>query len=198
MMKRLTIIALVLLLFSCRSTFNGKITYNITIVSNDGDKDWFDYYKNKYGDTLVIDYQKNGDMKRVHKNGTLDYQLYSADDGAIYFVYHNSKIDTFPCVDFTLNRIYKKKVENEEIAGINCKCYEILSTGKKYGDTVLIEACYPKKKKELFVKHKLYKSYQDYYIYELFKENKTPYLKYYIHYPKITIKYDGLKVERTE
>jgi len=137
-------------------------------------------------------------MKRFHKNGTLDYQLYSAKDGAIIFVYHNSQIDTFPCVEFSLNRIYKKKTDSEEIIGRDCNCYEILSTTKSDGDTVLIEACYPKNNRKLFIRHKLYRTYQDYYIHELFKQNKAPYFKYYIHYPEVSIKYDGLQMERNK
>jgi hypothetical protein len=174
------------------------ISYEVTIVSNNGDKEMYDYYKNKYGDTLVVDFQSNGNMKRIHKNATLDYQLYSAEDGAVIFVYHNSDIDTFPCVDFSLNRIHNKSIENEEIMGKDCNCYEIMSTAKSDGDSVLIEACYPKNNRKLFLSHKLYRTYKDYYIHELFRKNKAPYFKYYIHYPEVSIKYDGLKVERKE
>lgn len=184
-----------LIIFSCRSTFDGTITYKVTIASNDGDKNMYDYYKTKYGDTLVINFQSNGNMKRYHKNATLDYQLYSAEDGAVIFVYHNSEIDTFPCVDFSLNMIYKKRMESEEIIDTDCSCYEILSSAKSNGDSVLIEVCFPKNNRKLFLRPKLYRTYQDYYMHELFKKNKAPYFKYYIHYPYVSIKYDGIKVE---
>ncbi len=193
---RLLFIIMVSLILSCRSTFDGTITYKVTIASNDGDKNMYDYYKKKYGDSLVIDFQSNGNMKRYHKNATLDYQLYSAKDGAVIFVYHNSKIDTFPCIDFSLNRIYKQEIESEVIIGKECSCNKIMSTAKNNGDSVLIEACFPKNNRKLFLRPSLYRTYQDYYIHELFKKNKSPYFKYYIHFPYVSIRYDGLKVER--
>jgi len=190
------IVFVMLLSCSCRSTFTEKVVYSTTIISNDGDKRLYDYYIKKYGDTLVIDYQPNGDMKRTHLNGSLNYQLYKAEDGAVYFNYHNSNVDTFPCVEFSLERIYIKQTEDEEIIGETCKCFEILALAKSDGDSVLLEACYPKNKQDFFLNHKLYTSYQDYYVHELFKKNKTPYFKYYIHYPEISIQYHGVKLNK--
>lgn len=181
---------------SCKSTFTGKVTYKTTIISNNGNQEDYNYYLNKYGDTLIIDYMKNGDMKRKHLNGFLDYQLYKAKEGAVYFKYQNSVIDTFPCYEFSLEKVYKKRIKDEQIIGENCNCFELLSIAKSDRDSVYIEACYPENKSKFFVNYKLYETYKDYYIYELFKQNEVPYLKYYIHYPEVTIKYDGINIEK--
>jgi len=190
------ILIIILSISSCKSTFTGKVTYKTTIVSNNNDKNIYDYYVERYGDTLIIDYKRNGDMKRKHLNGLLDFQLYKAKDGAIYYNTYNSDTDTSSCSELSLERIYKKRIEDEIIIGERCKCYEIVSISKSDGHSVVIEACYPANKSDFFVNYKLYRTYQDYYIYELFKQNKTPYFKYYIHYPQISIKYDGISVER--
>lgn len=195
LMKYLLIILLTIILGACR-TFVGEITYKTSIVSNHKDQGTHDYMTEKYGDTLKIKYFDNGDLKRVHCNGTLDYQLYNANDGAVYFVYHNAVTDTFPCTDFSLNKIYKKRIDDSNIIGKSCKCYEFLSTSKSDGDSVLIEACYPKNRKGILIRPKLFKTYQDYYIYELFKQNKTPYFKYHINYSDVSIHYDGIKLVR--
>lgn len=197
MKKQFFIIPVILLLIiSCRSTFTGKITFKTTIVSNNNDKNIYDYYLKKYGDTLVIDYYRNGNIKRKHLNGILDFQFYKAKDGAIYFNYYNAIIDTFPCVDLSLERVYKKRIDDQIIIGEKCRCFEFLSIIKNGGDSVFIEACYPENKSKYFLNYKLYKTYQDYYIYELFKQNETPYFRYYIHYPFISIKYDGVNIEK--
>ena len=195
-MKHLLIILTVIFICSCRTSFVGEITYGTTIISNDSDQSTYDYMTEKYGDTLQISYYDNGDMKRTHFNGSLDYQLYSANDGAVYFVYHNTEIDTFPCTSFSLNKIYKKRIDDSVIIGKPCKCYEFLSISKNSGDSVLIEACYPSNKKGIRVRPKLFKTYQDYYIHELFKQNKTPYFKYHINYSDVSIHYDGIKMTR--
>lgn len=183
-------------IISCKSTFTGRITFKTTIVSNNNDYNDYDYYVKKYGDTLVIDYFKNGNIKRKHLNGLIDFQLYKAKDGAVYFNYYNSLIETFPCVDSSLVRIYKKRIDDQIIIGEKCRCFEYFSIIKNSGDSVFLEACYPENKSEYFLNYKLYKTYQDYYIYELYKQNETPYFRYYIHFPYISIKYDGIKIEK--
>jgi hypothetical protein len=137
-------------------------------------------------------------MKRVHKDGTLDYQLYKANDGAIYFNYHNSTVDTFRCDEYSLDKINKKRMPDEDIIGEKCKCYEIEATSKQGGDKVILDACYPKNKRKYHLDYKLYKTYRDYFIYELFKQNKVPYFKYFIHFTYVSIQYMGTKITKND
>ncbi len=195
MMKLKTIfIFFLVVITSCRSSFHGTIGFKTTIESDCHNSETYKDYKQRYGDTLVIKYQPNGDMIRNHKNGLINYQKYSAERGEIYFVYHDSEIDTFNANVSSLKRIRKTKTADETIIGEPCNCYQYISVLKSNNDTAKIEACYPKNKKKYKLNYRKYKNYKDYYILELYKQNKVPYFKYHIHYPPVSILYDGVSV----
>jgi len=189
-----TAVLLIILFSSCKTSFRGEVIFKTSIRSNDPDQNQVNYYVEKYGDTLVIDYHKNGDMIRSHKNGLLDYQYFNAEKGEIYYQYHNSRRDTFQSRNFSLNHISFNEREAEMIMGEECECYQIVSTLKSRPDTVVLEACYPKSK-DFYLDPELYINYHDYYLLQLFRLNQSPYFKFYIHYPEVSIFYDGIEVK---
>ncbi len=185
---------LLLFVFSLRTqaqkSFEGLIKFSTHISTSElAPQNLEEVLKAKYGDSLVMNYSENGNFKRVHKNNSEAFpntQLYLADKGKIHFISNNQVLDSLDVTVNSLKLIEKKKVNNEIIIGLNCKCYEYKAISM-YNQNVILTYCFSKNTPK--INAKLYSMHHDFFLDTFYKMSKRPYLKFSIETDEFKIMY---------
>lgn len=194
-MKKI-LISIFLILASCSSNgknnFEGIIKFSIKITTTELAPDGFQKQLNdKYGDSLLMYYSRNGNFRRVHLNSSefgVDSQYYYADKDKLYFTNKDSsQIDSLDIKENSLKILLsKEKIDNQKILDLDCDCYEFKAISK-YNQNVTLNYCYNLKSPE--INPELYSNHNDFYLNEFYKLAKRPYLKFSIKTEEFEITY---------
>jgi len=199
------LLPLIALLFcSCaqtksRESFQGIITYKITITPETDNNNYILYQKEKYGDKLKVYFSKNGSFKREF--------LTSGQKGFSFFTYNAltnrcfikwNNIDTIfssSCSENSLTLLEEKDLANETILEQLCSGYFISGVDPKGGQSVSMKYYYPKDKE--YINPNLYKEYNDGFYNKVIDKMKAPYYKLIMDMGKYTVTFDIEEIENS-
>lgn len=198
----LLIFIIIIFLGSCnqiknQETFEGTITYNITVITNTKSKDYNNYQKQKYGDKVKIHISKNGSIKREFltsgKNG-FDFFIYDALTNSYYTKWkHIDTIYSFNCIENSLTFLEEKDVPEKSILGEMCKGYNISGFDPIGGQNVSLTYFYPLNKE--YINPKLYKNYNDFFYNKVIEKIQAPYYKLIMDMDEHIVIFESEKVE---
>lgn len=200
-MNRLIILAF-LILISCSSNgqnnFEGIIKFSTEITTTELAPDGFQKQLNdKYGDSLLMYYSRNGNFRRIHLNSSefgTDSQYYFANKAKLYFTNKsNSQVDSLNTKENSLKLLSKGKIKSQKILNLDCECYEFKAISK-FNQNVTLNYCYNLKSPA--INPELYSDHNDFYLNEYYELAKRPYLKFSIETDEFKITY--LASELTE
>jgi hypothetical protein len=200
----LLILTITLFLGSCgqtnnHDTFEGTITYKISVTAKTDNENYNDYQKQKYGDKVKFTIAKNGSFKR-------DF-LTSGQNGFVFFIYNSTtnkcftkwrNIDTtysFNCSENSLTFLSEKDLPGENILGQLCEGYIISGVDPKGGQPVSMTYFYPTDKE--YINPTLYKDYKDFFYNKAIEKMKAPYYKLVMDMGKYIVTYDIEKIEES-
>ncbi len=206
-MKAISLLILAITLFAGswaqtnnRDTFEGTITYKITITPKTDDENYNDYQKQKYGDKLKLTIAKNGSFKR-------DF-LTSGQKGFDFFTYNTStnkcftkwrNIDTAyssSCDENSLTLLSEKDLPSENIYGQLCEGYFISGIDPRGGQPVSLTYFYPEDKE--YINPTPYKNYKDFFYNKVIEKMKAPFYKLIMDMGKYTVTFEIEKIESIE
>lgn len=164
-----------------QNSFEGAIKFSTQLsVSKNVPAHYKQQLIAQYGDSLLVSYLKNGDFKRLYLNssedGGYDSQYYDSQKGMLYIRTKNStQIDSLDMQKNSLKLTSKKKVKNQRIMGLKCKCYEYKAVAEE-NYPVVLNFCFSTKSPEIdpvrFSKH------NDFFLNDFYQTAKRPYLKF--------------------
>ncbi len=203
-MKKLFLLlqAIGLFLSSCaqtknQETFEGTITYKITVATNTDNVTYNDYQKQKYGDKVKVFISKDGSFKREF--------LTSGQKGFVFFSYNAltnkcftkwKNIDTTyssNCSENSLNLVEEKDLPSETISGQLCKGYFISGVDPRGGQLVSLTYYYPLDKE--YINPTLYKNYKDFFYNKVIEKTKAPFYKLVMDMGKFIVTFEIEKIE---
>jgi hypothetical protein len=175
------------LICEAQQSFEGLIKFKTEV--SDAKSEFKQKLIEKYGDSLIVYYSKDGSLRRQYLNSAKDgndIQIYDSKNGILYL--KNKTSTKFDSLDVKINSITKlistKKIRNEKIMDLDCECIEFIGQSK-YNQNVVINYCYnlktPKVDYNFFAKH------NDFFLNDYFKNSKRPYLKFSIQTSKFKI-----------
>ncbi len=161
-----------------QKSFDGYVKYATEIETYGSAPDYFqEYLENKYGNRLIIKYERNGDFVRKHVNsgpkGNKE-QIYDADKGLLSITMNDTNaIETIDLREMSIDCPNKTITKNTQIGGqaVECVCYEGTSM---YKQNISIKYCYSKESPR--IDPELFKNYNDFYFYDFLKHSKRIYL----------------------
>ena len=191
-----------MILASCSSkgqnNFEGIIKFSTEITTTELAPNGFKKQLNdKYGDSLLMYYSRNGNFRRVHLNNAdlgTDSQFYNANNGKLILTHKNStQIDTLDVTKNSIELVRKNKIESLKIIDLECDCYEYKATSDDMQNVTLNYCFSPKSPK---INPKFYSNHNDFFLNEYYSLAKRPYLKFSIETEFFKITY--LAAELTE
>lgn len=189
-MKKVTCTLLLIfisLLCQAQQSFEGSIKFKTEI--SDAKSEFKEKLIEKYGDSLIVYYSGDGNLRRQYLNSAKDgndIQIYDPKKGILY--QKNKTSTKFDSLDVKINSITKlirtKKISNEKIMDLDCECIEFIGLSK-YKQNVVINYCFnlktPKVDYNYFAKH------NDFFLNDYYKNAERPYLKFSIQTEKFKI-----------
>ncbi|WP_282043074.1 hypothetical protein [Winogradskyella flava] len=196
------IILTFLILKSCisngQNNFEGIIKFSTEITTTELAPDGFQKQLNdKYGDSLLMYYSKNGNFRRVHLNSAdfgTDSQFYMNNNGKLIFTHKNStQVDTLDVTQNSIRLLRKNKVESQNIIDLECDCYEYKATSDDI-QNITLNYCFSPKTAKL--NPEFYSKHNDFFLNDYYSLAQRPYLKFSIETEFFKITY--LATELTE
>ena len=203
-MKKIITVTFTIFLFlnSCaqsksKETFEGIITYNISVEVNTDNENYNEYQNQKYGNKLKLYISKDGSFKREFLN--------SGKKGFSFFTYNSltnksfikwKNIDTIyssNCAENVLQLIEEKDISNETIMGIECNGYYISGLEPKSGQIATLTYFYPKDKE--YINPSFYKNYNDFFYNKVIEKMKSPFYKLIMEMGKYTVTFTIENIE---
>jgi len=184
-----------------QDSFEGVVTFKIEIItSKKASEDLLPKLNYRYGDSLQIFYNKEGNFRRKYLNsgefGGIDTQTYNAEEGKLLIKNKDKKGAQFNDVTVnSLKLISLNKIENEYIINLDCDCYEYIgeSENKK---KVKLQFCYSNLTNKVDVKK--FGKYKDFFISDYFKLAERPYLKFEMQTEEFTLRFTAVKISNIE
>ncbi len=182
-------------MISCSSTgqnnFEGLVKFSTKITTTELAPDGFQKQLNdKYGDSLLMYYSRNGNFKRVHLNSAedgSDSQFYFSKKAKLYITKKNSsQIDSLDTKENSLKLLSRGKIDNDKIMDLDCECYEFKAISK-YNQNVILNYCYNSESPQ--INPELYSEHNDFYLNEFYILAERPYLKFSIETEVFKITY---------
>ncbi|EZH73546.1 hypothetical protein ATO12_16545 [Aquimarina atlantica] len=198
------IILLITILFfasfsTVKKSFEGVITYKVETKFKKNDVPHRDYLEQKFGDTLKVYYNKNGDIFKKYLNTGekgYDFNLYLNSNNHYYAKWKN--LDTiyhYNVSEQALEFVNKTSGKSEQILGKSC-------------DYIQIEGFEPSGKQKVIQKYsysgfpylepELFKNFKDFYTYDLIKEAKSPFMKMELDLGDFIVIYTAIQIEPKE
>lgn len=196
---------ILILLNSCAQTnnkesFEGIITYKISVESNTENEVYNDYQKQKYGDTLKVYITKDGSFKREYLNSGIkgfSFFNYNSSTNKSYTKWKNiDTIYSFNCKENSLSLLNEKKIKSESIMGQECLGYLISAVSPKGGQQVSLSYFYPKDKE--YINPTLYENYNDFFYNKIIEEMKAPFYKLIMNMGNYIVTFEIVKIEPKE
>ncbi|WP_395061982.1 hypothetical protein [Flavobacterium sp.] len=193
------LVALFFLSFICngQKSFEGIVKFKTEITITDSfNEDLKQNLQKKYGDSLLVYYSKNGNIKREYLNSKEfgnDIQIFNSDTGEMIFVKKNiEKILKVDMQQNTLKLLSKRKISNEIIMNLDCECFEYVALSKT-NEKLIINYCYSSATPR--IDYKLYEKYKDFFMDEYFQTTERPYLKYSMQTKKSKLTFIATNIE---
>ena len=200
-MKNIIIVlslTLVNLKIIAQKSFEGSIKFKTEISSDE--INFKQKLDEKYGDSLIVLYSNNGNLKRQYLNSSNtgnEIQIYDPKKGVLFTKNRDSQ--TFNEGDVKINSIVKfiskKKINNETIMNLDCECFEYIGVSK-YNQNVILNYCFSIKTPEL--NYILFEKHNDFFLNEFFETSQRPYLKFSIETETFKIVQTATKILEEE
>ncbi len=198
MKKLLLLIIIIFINFKSigQSSFEGAIKFSTKITTSElAPKGFHKKLTDKYGDSLLMYYSKNGDFKRVYLNSAEfgnDSQIYVAKKGKLFITKKkNAQIDSLDTRENSIVLVSSGKVESESIMGLKSECYQYKAIST-YKQNVTLNYCFSSKSPK--VNHQLYSKHNDFYLNDYYKISERPYLKFSIETDAFKITYTATEL----
>jgi hypothetical protein len=203
-MKKLILFILPIIIFLCgcsqsknQETFEGTITYNISVTTNTDNLTYNDYQKQKYGNKLKICISKDVSFKREFLTSGLKGFMFFSYDALTNIGFTKWKnIDTIYssiCSDNSLTLLEEKELAEENLLGQSCKGYFISGLDRKGGQLVSLTYFYPLNKE--YINPKLYKNYKDFFYNKIIEKTQAPFYKLIMNMGNYIVTYEIEKIE---
>lgn len=182
---------------AAKKSFEGIITYKTEIRFKKENVQYSEYYEQKFGDTLKVYYNENGDIyKKYLDTGERGYEfnLYLTSNNHYYAKWKN--LDTiyhYNVSEQTLNFVAKTSGQSEKILGREC-------------DYIQIEGFEPHGKQRVIQKYsysgfpylnpELFKNFKDFYTNQLIEKAKSPFMKMELDLGDYVVTYTAVKIEQ--
>jgi hypothetical protein len=191
-----------ILLSSCaqtknQETFEGIITYKISVTTKTDNINYNEYQIQKYGDKLKVYITKDGSFKREF--------LTSGQKGFVFFTYNAltntcytkwRNIDTIYSSICSINSLSfkeEKDLTNETILGQSCKGYYISGIEPKSNQIVSLSYFYPTENQ--YINPTLYKNYNDFFYNKVMEKIQAPFYKLKMDMGKYIVNFEIEKIE---
>ncbi len=181
-----------------KKSFEGIITYKIE-VSILKSTEYDEYYKQKYGDTLVTYISKKGDYKRVYKNSGemgFDFVIYSKNTNELYAKWKN--IDTVYHYNASQNNLTNLSIKNADtttIIGYQCQSIIMIGIDTIGNQQVKTKYYYSY---EPYLDPSLYENYNAFYYNKIVEVIKSQYLKMIMDLEDILVTFEVIEIKPTE
>lgn len=196
----LTAIAMILFIMSyAQRIFEGVITYQVKVELKDKNYPYNDYLKEKYGKTLKLYVDKNGNQKREYfgsGSSGLDWAIYQREKNEYYSKWNS--MDTvfyYNCGQAVTNF---KSIENGNdinILGKNCKTIVVKSFEPKEKENIVQMFSYSE---DLQVSNNAYSDFKDGYLDKVYETMKSHWLKWVFEQKHISVTFEAIKIELME
>jgi len=181
-----------------QETFEGTITYKISVTANSENVNYNEYQIQKYGDKVILSIAKNGSFKRAFISSGqkgFDFFIYNSVTNKCYTKWRN--IDTIyssSCSENSLTLTSEKDLPSENINGQSCEGFFISGIDPRGGQPVSMTYFYSKDKE--YINPTLYKDYKDGFYDKAIGKMKAPFYKLIMDMEKYTVTYDIEKIEK--
>lgn len=188
-------------LINAQDSFEGVVTFKTDItVAKKAPKDLLLKLNYKYGDSLQMFYNKEGNFRRKYLNsgeyGGIDTQTYNVEEAKLIIKIKDRKDVQFNDVSInTLKLISFKKIENEYIINLDCECYEYIGKAQN-NKKVNLKFCFSKLINKVNIKS--FEKYKDFFISDFFKLAERPYLKFEMQTDEFTLKFTAVKISNID
>ncbi len=198
----LLLIFLFPLLFNCtpskkQTSFEGTLTYKITVTPHTNDEDFNERQIQKYGKLSKVQITKNGSLRRefmVSGPKGFDYLLYNAATGKGYTKYRN--MDTIiesNSNENSLHFVSEKDLPAKIIHGESCKGYSILCNEPRSNQSILLTYYYPSNKE--YLNPEFYKLYKDGFYDKAMQKMQAPFYQLMMEMPTHTVIFEIENIE---
>jgi hypothetical protein len=121
---------------------------------------------------------------------------FNKNNGELFYKYKNKEDNGSTSVAAgVFKTIRKQNLENEFILGMECSCYEYVTTRHDEKGEVVIQYCYSDETS--FVNADFFKLYKERCLYDFFKTSNRPYMKLSLKTDRKTIVYTATNIEHT-
>lgn len=201
MKSTLTLILLVLTMKTgfCQESFEGVITYAVSISFKNGNVEHLDYFAQKYGDTVKVFYNKKGDIyKNIIGSGGYGYEyiLYKQDENNYYTKWKN------------LDTLYHYNVSEQNLEIISTESGESKELFNRKSHYLSFKAQEPRSKQlvsqtfyyngEPYINPELFKDFIDFFTFDFFKKSQSPYMILELDLDSHLVTYKAVNIEFKE
>jgi hypothetical protein len=181
---------------SSQNLFEGKITYQVSLKLKQENHPYNVYFKQKFGDTVVVYINKDGSQKRTYKGSGelgLDWSIYDRKENQYYSKWHSMDSIFYYDCDSTitkLDKIYQGK--SETILGDKCKAL-VVESYESRGDEKIKQTFYYCGKEK--VDKNAYSDFKDGYLDKVYKKSKSHLRKWVFEQKFIIVTFEAIKIE---
>lgn len=181
-----------------KHSFEGVITYSITIISNAKNSEFDEYLHQKYGKEMIFTIDSEGNFRRDYsssgKNG-YEFFMYDAKSNIYHSKWRNSKtIHQNSCTKNSLTFVEEKRLPKEKILNDSCSGYFI--SGKLPESNRIASLSYYYKKGKHYIDPKLYKNFNDFFFNKVIQKMRSPFYKLIMDLEVYQVIFEVTKIEK--
>lgn len=180
-------------------SFEGIITYKISIISKAKNPEFDEYLNQKYGQKLIFSIDQDGSFRRDYiSSGKKGYEFFIFDAGSniYYSKWRNSKtIHKNSCFKNSLKFVEEKSLDKEIIFSHTCEGYYI--SGKLPESTRIASLSYYfRKHHREYINPKLYVNFNDFFFNKVIAKMRSPFYKLIMDLEVYKVIFEIEKIER--
>lgn len=181
-----------------KRSFEGEITYSITIISRAKNPEFDAYLHNKYGREMIFTIDSDGNFRRDYttsgKNG-YEFFMYDAKTNTYHSKWRNSKtIHQNSCAKNSLTFVEEKRLAKEKIFNDSCQGYFI--SGKLPESNRIASLSYYYKRGKNYIDPKLYKDFNDFFFNKVIQKMRSPFYKLIMDLEVYQVIFEVTKIEK--
>ena len=179
-----------------KKSFEGIITYKTEIRFKKENVQYREYFEQKFGDTLKVYYNENGDIfKQFLNTGErgYDFNLYLNSNNHYYAKWKN--LDTiyhYNVSEQTLDFVNKTTGQSENILGKKCDYIQIEGFEPNGKQTVIQKYSYSGFP---YLDPELFENFADFYTNDLIAKAKSPFMKMELDLGDYVVTYTAINIE---
>ena len=181
-----------------RQSFEGIITYNITIISNAKNPEFDEYLKQKYGQKMIFTIDSDGNFRRDYiSSGKKGYEffMYDVASNTYHSKWRDSKmVHANSCDKNSLTFVEEKSLPREKIYGDSCQGYFI--SGNLPESNRIASLSYYYKKQKHHINPKIYKNFNDFFFNKVIQKMQSPYYKLIMDLEVYKVIFEVEKIEK--